>query len=392
MPFCVGPRLAAHPFFGRRYMLPRSPFLQFTAPRLQKIREHLKSRVWSIDPQPLAVEQSAPTREHQPVNAAGKLKYKPIRITPRHWGEMFDQCFFRIDFRGRPTAGRFLCWRDQGEATVFRDGMPLFGFDPGHHYQPLPSRVSTLLVESICCRSGIWVPGEAQGLDPQGSRFEGAYLADRDEDAYRLSIDFEVLLDLAFGLITRGTAATHPGEGGGYRTPFDAAQPLAKRILHELDRIADAIERDDLAAGARGSKKLIKSLTGHGDPTVTNILTGHAHIDLVWLWPENVGDFKAVHSFANVLNLMDRYPEFVFGYSQPASYDAIDCRVPKLMDAVAKRVKQGRFEHAGATYVESDTQLPCGENLLRAFEVGQRDLVDRFGKTSRVLWIPDVFG
>ncbi|MEM9250883.1 MAG: glycoside hydrolase family 38 C-terminal domain-containing protein [Planctomycetota bacterium] len=373
-------------------MIGRSPFLQFTAPRLQRCLDNLKLRVWRLDPTPLPVEQSEPTREHRPVAAAGGLKYRPIRRTPHHWGEMFDQCFFRVDLRGRSTNGRYLCWRDQGEATVYRNGMPLYGFDPGHPYQPLPDRCSTLLVESICCRSGIWVTGEAQGTDLEGSRFEGAYLVDRDDDAYALAIDLEVLLGVAFHLIERSTTARDPGRAHGYRPGFDDAEPLAKRILAELEPVADLVDANDVPAAARRSAALVRSLAGRGESAVTNVLTGHAHLDLVWLWPESSGDFKAVHSMANALNLMERYPEFVFGYSQPASYDAIDRRAPKLMPAIAQRVRRGRFEHAGATYVESDTQLACGENLLRAFEIGQRDLVDRFGRPSRVLWIPDVFG
>jgi len=373
-------------------MLPRTPFLQFAGPRLHKMVDELRRLSWTLDPNPLPVEQSAPTREHLPVAAAAGLKFKPVRRTPHHWGDMFDQCFFKLDLRGRKTAGRFLAWKDQGEATVYRNGMPLFGFDPGHHLHPLPPRCSTLLVESMCCRSGIWVTGEAQGTHPQGSRFEGAFLVDRNDDAYALAIDFEVLLDIAFRIIKRSTHAPDPRSNSGFRAGIETAEPLAKRILEQLNRVADQVETGDLPAAARQSAALIKSLTGQGDPTVTNILTGHAHIDLVWLWPEAAGDFKAVHSFANALSLMDRYPEFVFGYSQPASYDAVDRRAPKLMQAVTDQVKRGRFEHAGATYVESDTQLPCGENLLRAFEIGQQDLLDRFGKPSRVLWIPDVFG
>ena len=373
-------------------MLDRSPFLQFTTPRLSNVFSQLERRLWRVDAEPLPVKRSLPTREHRPIAAAAELAFEPVQSLPLHWGELFDQCFWKVDLRGRETAGRHLLWKDQGEATVYRGEMPLYGFDPGHHYQPLPEGVEELTIESMCCRSGIWVTGETQGTDPRGSRFEGAYLATRDADAWSVYMDFDVLLDLVQNLITRGTHAQDPYGTGGYRTPFDTADPLVKRILVRLDHAADRVEDGELAEAAKISAGLIDELRGRGDRDVRCLLTGHAHIDLVWLWPESAGDFKAIHSFSNAMSLMERYDEFVFGYSQPASYDAIDRRAPQLMDAVTKRVAEGRFEHVGATYVECDTQLPCGENLLRCFEIGQADLVHRFGRSSEVLWIPDVFG
>ena len=373
-------------------MLDRSPFLQLLAPRLDKLRQRLTERVWTLDPDPLPVRQSRPTHQHRPIAEATKLLYRPVKKTPHYWGQTFDQCFWRLDLRGRRTKGRYLRWIDQGEATAYRGQRPVFGFDTAHLYQPVPGGVRELTVESICCRSGIWVTGEAQGVTDQGSRFEGAFLADRDDDAWAMFHDLDLLLSVAETLIKRDTTAQEPLVSGGYREPFDNAHPLAKRIIHRLNDAADAFDRDGPAAGAKATATIVKELSGLGDPTVRVLLTGHAHIDLVWLWPECVGDFKACHSLANALSLMDRYPEFVFGYSQPASYDAIERRVPQLMKQVTQRIEGGRFEHAGAAYVESDTQLPCGENLLRAIEVGQAECVRRFGEESDVLWIPDVFG
>jgi alpha-mannosidase len=86
------------------------------------------------------------------------------------------------------------------------------------------------------------------------------------------------------------------------------------------------------------------------------------------------------------------YPEFRFGYSQPASYDAVARRSPELMAAVRKKIASGNWEATGGSDVESDTQLPCGEALARAFVIGQERFADLRGDPSRVLWLPDVFG
>ena len=122
------------------------------------------------------------------------------------------------------------------------------------------------------------------------------------------------------------------------------------------------------------------------------VLTGHAHIDLVWLWPERCSEYKATHTFSTMNRLMDLYPEFVFGYSQPASYDAVKRISPRLMDQVKKRIARGSWEPVGATEVESDTLIACGEALARSFIVGQKGFRRLQGKPSRILWIPDVFG
>ncbi len=373
-------------------MLNRTPYLQFLAPRIGRVQQELNELIWQIDPQSLPVSQSPALHEHLTIARAAELDYTPVPHTPHHWGKMFEQCFWQLDLSGVDTQGKYLFWADQGEATAYDDQMPLFGFDPGHKYQPLPKNVTKLTIESICARTGIWVAGESQGITAQGSRFEGAFLATRNDTAWNMSHDLKVLLDLAVMLIERDTPADTPLGRGGFRKPFDDAEPLAKKIIVQLDKACEAFERGHLDQAASIVNYLMTELRGKGDDTVKLILTGHAHIDLVWLWPENAGEFKATHSFANALNLMDRYPEFFFGYSQPASYDALDKRTPKLMEAITEKVKAGKFEHAGATYVESDTQLSCGENLLRAFEVGQDNLMQRFGIDTSVLWIPDVFG
>lgn len=373
-------------------MLDRTPYLQFLTPRIGRVQTELAQLIWNVDPTPLPVCQSQAMHNHLTIADAPTLTYKPIEQYPICWGKMFEQCFWQLDLSHVDTQGKYLLWADQGEATAYDGDMPLFGFDPGHKYQPLPEGVKQLTIESVCCRTGIWVTGEKQGITPNGSQFDGAFLVTRNETAWAMSHDLEVLLQLAVMLIQRDTDASDPLGRGGYRKSFHNAEPLAKKIVTQLDKAAEQFERGDLQTAAQITANLLSELKGKGDDTVKLILTGHAHIDLVWLWPENVGEFKATHSFSNVLSLMDRYPEFVFGYSQPASYDAMDRKAPKLMQAMTDQVQAGRFEHAGATYVESDTQLPCGENLLRAFEVGQDDLIKRFGVSTSVLWIPDVFG
>src|SRR5215217_3244838 len=53
-------------------------------------------------------------------------------------------------------------------------------------------------------------------------------------------------------------------------------------------------------------------------------LTGHAHLDLAWLWPVAETRRKARRTFASVLGLMDRYEDFVFNQSSAQLYRWIE--------------------------------------------------------------------
>ncbi|MFQ3671344.1 MAG: glycoside hydrolase family 38 C-terminal domain-containing protein, partial [Verrucomicrobiia bacterium] len=268
------------------------------------------------------------------------------------------------------------------------------GFDPGHRFVRLPERFAEVWVEATCCRTGIWVSGEPQGIGEGGSRLRGAFLAKRDEEAWRVLHDFLVLWDLAEMLVRREGDLKRPdrfGVGMYYREPWISVDPRVRMIVGGLDRAVDALDRGGPHAATGLLSEMYERLRG-ALPGVAVTATGHAHIDLVWLWPERIGEAKAIHTFANAESLMRRYPEFVFGYSQPASYRAVERRSPELMERVRAWIVEGRWEAVGAMEVESDTHLPCGEALARSLLLGQEEFRRLTGSPSRVLWLPDVFG
>ncbi|MEM1097793.1 MAG: glycoside hydrolase family 38 C-terminal domain-containing protein, partial [Planctomycetota bacterium] len=381
-------------------MLPRTAFVQFIPPRLGKARERLQDLIWSVDPKPLRVSQSKPTHDATPIENAAGLTYRPVTRTPMHWGRMYEHCWWTVDVPASDRGGkpRYLAWRDQGEATLFVDGKAWAGADPGHRYVELPStmnrRGGTLRIESICCRTGIWVAGESQGIDDAGSRFEGAYLATRDDDAWHAYHDLDVLLNVAVLLHKKAYPESSDWPSAfGYRRPVEGLPPVCRKIIDGLDRAVDAFDHGGPAAMRKATARLLAELPADAT-AIDATLTGHAHIDLVWLWPERIGEFKATHSFANVLDVQRRYPEMVFGYSQPASYEAVGRRNPELLRRVKRAAKAGVWEPTGALYVESDTQLACGEALVRAFKLGQEGFrtLRKDAGDSKVVWIPDVFG
>lgn len=131
--------------------------------------------------------------------------------------------------------------------------------------------------------------------------------------------------------------------------------------------------------------------SGTGDGT-TAVCVGHTHIDIAWLWTLDQTAEKAQHSFATVLALLDRYPEFVFMCSQPQLFEYVKEQDPELYGRIKRYVAEGRIEPEGAMWVEADCNLPSGESLVRQIQYGKRFFRDEFGIDSRILWLPDVFG
>jgi len=119
---------------------------------------------------------------------------------------------------------------------------------------------------------------------------------------------------------------------------------------------------------------------------------GHTHIDVAWLWDIEQSRHKAVRSFSTVCDLMDRYPEYRFMSSQPVLYEFVKEDEPELYERIKQFVAQGRWEVEGGMWVEADCNISGGEALARQFLYGQRFFEEEFGKRSRVLWLPDVFG
>jgi len=119
---------------------------------------------------------------------------------------------------------------------------------------------------------------------------------------------------------------------------------------------------------------------------------GHTHIDVAWLWDLYQTRHKAVRTFATMLKLMEQYPEFKFMSSQPQLYQYVKEDQPELFERIREAVKRGQWEPEGGMWVEADCNLSGGEALVRQFLYGNEFFETEFGKRSRILWLPDVFG
>ncbi|KKY26012.1 putative alpha-mannosidase [Diplodia seriata] len=119
---------------------------------------------------------------------------------------------------------------------------------------------------------------------------------------------------------------------------------------------------------------------------------GHCHIDTCWLWPWAETKRKVARSWSNQCDLMDRYPELRFCCSQAQQYKWLEQLYPSVYDRVKQKVKEGRFQPIGGSWVEHDTNMPSGESLVRQFVYGQRFFESHFGQRCKTFWLPDTFG
>lgn len=372
-------------------MYPPHTFLQIVIPRFRKTARELGQKVWETA-SPVKVWRTTPTAHSLDLSEARKKKLIPIKPGAT-WGKMYDQAWFKVEIPAelRSADDLYLHWHDQGEATLYIEGVPHAGFDVAHRFVKLPAGQREVWIEGFAMQTAIW-HHEATGLDAQGCRFIGASLRKRNDLMWNLWHDWEVLLQLVL-LEKQEAFPTTPESSiaSRYHPPLHLCSVLLRRLLRGMDNAVNAWQKSGIDALAAAVRELYSQLKGH-DFLPRAILTGHAHLDLVWLWTERMGEHKAVHTFATVLRLLEEYPEFRFSYSQPASYRAVQRRAPEIFAQVQKALQGGNWEATGAMEVESDTQLPCGEALARSFLIGQENFRSLRGEPSTCCWLPDAFG
>jgi alpha-mannosidase len=121
-------------------------------------------------------------------------------------------------------------------------------------------------------------------------------------------------------------------------------------------------------------------------------LSGHAHIDLAWLWPYEETRRKLRRTFHTALSLIERNPTFRFNQSTAHYYEQIERDDAKLFARIRDRAGSGAWEPIGGMWVEPDTNMPTGESFARQLLYGQRYFGEKFGKRARICWLPDCFG
>ena len=177
--------------------------------------------------------------------------------------------------------------------------------------------------------------------------------------------------------------------------------PARGHLLNALDaafKLLDTREPfgDGFYASVGPAHAALREGIAHAGPPldIDIVATGHAHIDVAWLWTLGQTRRKAGRTFHTVLRLMEQFPDYHFTQSQPQLYEYVREDYPELLEAIKARVAEGRWEITGDMWVEADCNLSGAESLARQFILGRAFFREHFGHgtSSRVVWLPDVFG
>ncbi len=274
---------------------------------------------------------------------------------------------------------------DLVESQIFIDDAPFAGLDGEHRLALLPP-----LNDS----SEIFLQVHAAQPQP----FGGLELVVIDEPTWRLAhtlrVGIETVEELDPNGLERSALLQRLNEAINLLDLREGPSDYAGAAQH--GRIADdSPPPESFYASVRVANDYVES-HWPGDfntgkrPRI--VATGHAHIDVAWLWPLWRTRQKTAHTFSTVLRLMEQYPEFTFTASTPQLYAWLKQDYPDLYAQVKQRVREGRWEPIGAMWLEADCNLPSGESLVRQFLFGMRFFKEEFGIRDRVLWMPDVFG
>ncbi|HEU0293098.1 MAG TPA: alpha-mannosidase [Anaerolineales bacterium] len=183
---------------------------------------------------------------------------------------------------------------------------------------------------------------------------------------------------------------------------LDEYDPARHQLLNALNHSFDQLDtRDPLgterfyASVEAATGALKDGIAKSGAPLDAIIhATGHAHIDVAWLWTLGQTRRKSERTFHNVIRLMEQFPDYHFSQSQPQLYQYMKEGQPELFEAIKQRVQEGRWEPLGGMWIEADCNLSGAESLARQFLLGRAFFREHFGPDaeSPVLWLPDVFG
>ena len=189
-----------------------------------------------------------------------------------------------------------------------------------------------------------------------------------------------------------------------YLTLYSLVQKLPEKSLRTM-KIVEGLKKftyiadfelpePEMTASILEAGKLLKPLLEckNGSTAPEYTVFGQSHLDLAWLWPVEETMRKTARTYANQLALMEEYDDYRFLLCEPPILEWLKELYPNVYERVLERVKQGKFYPEGALWVESDTNIPSGESLIRQFVCGKRWFRTELGVDSRMAWMPDTFG
>jgi alpha-mannosidase len=350
---------------------------------LQKLLTNLEQMIY----QPISDLEITAWKTKEPVKFKDRKNGSRVVLKKgSNWGELFDCAWFHITGKV-PEQGigkNIVMIIDlSGEACVFNNkGEPLQGlttFSSLYDFRlGAPGKRIVSCTDEAKYEEQIEIWLDAGNNDLFGNlknngTIQEACIAICNTELRQLYYDFEVLYELTKQL----------DEKSARYEQIIYALYLASLKLNEFT------SEEVIAARKILAPELNKR---NGDSSLLVSAIGHAHIDLAWLWPIRETIRKGARTYSNVLMLMDKYPDFKFGASQPQLYQWIKENYSTLYDRIKVKIEEKRWEIFGGTWVEIDTNLPGSEALVRQFLYAKDFYKKEFNIDKNYLFLPDTFG
>lgn len=333
------------------------------------------------------------TMEHLPLSQAEQGAFRPASAGMK-WGSKWEYGWFRTSFTV-PA-----CWESQRlvlllpvgeEMLVWVNGQERGAIDKKHFSITLTRQAQAGDTFAIYaeCYAGHGVRNEGAGPVAVGENpVPEPPACQQTIGSARVAVWNEVIFQAAMD----------------YRTLYSLAKKLPEKSLRAMKIIAGLkqftltadfeLPEPELTASVKQAaaqlQPLLRCVNGSTAPEYT--IFGQSHLDMAWLWPVEETMRKAARTYANQLALMEEYPSYQFLLCEPPILEYLRELYPQVFRRVKDKAAQGAFIPEGALWIESDTNLPSGESLIRQLTRGKRWFRQELGVESRMAWMPDTFG
>lgn len=313
------------------------------------------------------------TKERLTCSEIGAYPFEPVRPGDR-WGGDWMYGWFRASIAIPPEAEgkRAVVRADLGsEATLYVNGVVSGALDLQHHDATL----------TRCAKPGERFEFVAEAYAGHSNRqptLGESYLCVFEEDVYAFFIDLECLRQVGDHIAADSLRAAE----------------IDRCLAQVVSTVDFGLPREALTENLNRCRQSMAPLLAcvNGSTAPTLFLMGQSHLDVAWLWPIEETKRKIARTMSNQLALMEEYPDYRYMQSQPYLFQLAKDLYPELYARIKRAVEEGRILPEGGMWVESDTNLPGGESLIRQVLHGKRFFREEFGKDNEMLWLPDVFG
>ena len=333
------------------------------------------------------------TMEHLSFNEAVKGQYLPVPVGTK-WGKKWEYGWFRgrivipEELEGKRVV---FTLNTAEEMLVWVNGKETGAIDKKHRFITLSRSASAGTVYEIYaeCYAGHGVRNEGAGPVAWGEESvpeppEAQVTVGKssfglwNEELFQAAMDYLTLYSLVQKLPEKSLRTMKIVEGlkkFTYIADFELPEP-------ELT--------DSVVEAGKLLKPLLECRNGSTAPEYT--VFGQSHLDLAWLWPVEETMRKTARTYSNQLALMEEYEDYHFLLCEPPILEWLKELYPGVYDRVREKIREGKFYPEGALWVESDTNIPSGESLIRQFVRGKRWFREELGVDSKMAWMPDTFG